>query len=230
MMIYASHDFSKNYLFADAYKDNFQKTEIILDEVARAIIVNKKRIVDLLRKEGINATINSPILDITNWTLKLILKSDSFTKHLVDIVLIETNVDTYDITKEKDDNIKKHLEKSDFKKLIEDGIRYNLQLIAQSDRKVKHSNYSMSLADLLRQRVELSFNMEGAADKFVMPLWGKIAAVTVLGCAAFMGVLYLIGRFSGGGVNGIPSGVTPINEATPAAPAAPATDYTEITV
>jgi predicted transcriptional regulator with HTH domain len=55
-MIFASHNFTANFLNAVGYKDKFMADQIIIDEVARLIVDDKKNVVEALRKSGVNAT------------------------------------------------------------------------------------------------------------------------------------------------------------------------------
>lgn len=55
-MIFASHNFTANFLNAVGYHDKFMADQIIIDEVARLIVDDKKNVVEALRKVGVNAT------------------------------------------------------------------------------------------------------------------------------------------------------------------------------
>jgi len=58
MLIYGTHNFSENYLSAIGVSDDFMKSEILIDEIGKLIIENKRDVVDLLRKNSVNASIN----------------------------------------------------------------------------------------------------------------------------------------------------------------------------
>jgi predicted transcriptional regulator with HTH domain len=55
-MIFAKHNFSTNFINAIGYQDEFMANQIIIDEVARLIVEDKKNVVEALRKSGVNAT------------------------------------------------------------------------------------------------------------------------------------------------------------------------------
>jgi len=55
-MIFGKHDFTYNFLNAIGYQDEFMADQIIIDEVARLIVEEKKNVVEALRKVGVNAT------------------------------------------------------------------------------------------------------------------------------------------------------------------------------
>jgi hypothetical protein len=57
-MINAEHDFTHNFCNAIGYENDFMMKDIIIDEVGRLIVENKADVVNLLRKNGINATVN----------------------------------------------------------------------------------------------------------------------------------------------------------------------------
>jgi hypothetical protein len=53
-MIFARHDFTENFFNAVGYKDEQMENLILIDEIARLIVDDKKSIVEILRKNGIN--------------------------------------------------------------------------------------------------------------------------------------------------------------------------------
>jgi len=55
-MIFAKHDFTDNFFSAVGYQDELMEDLILIDEIARLIVDDKKSIVDLLRANGINVT------------------------------------------------------------------------------------------------------------------------------------------------------------------------------
>jgi uncharacterized membrane protein YheB (UPF0754 family) len=55
-MIFGKHNFTHNFLNAIGYQDEFMADQIIIDEVARLIVEEKKNVVEALRKVGVNAT------------------------------------------------------------------------------------------------------------------------------------------------------------------------------
>jgi predicted transcriptional regulator with HTH domain len=55
-MIFAKHNFTTNFINAIGYQDEFMADQIIIDEVARMIVDDKKNVVEALRKVGVNAT------------------------------------------------------------------------------------------------------------------------------------------------------------------------------
>jgi hypothetical protein len=56
-MIYAKHDFTKNFVNAIGYDDNRMISDMVRDELARLIVEDKKDVVKLLRDENINVKI-----------------------------------------------------------------------------------------------------------------------------------------------------------------------------
>jgi hypothetical protein len=55
-MIFGKHNFTTNFLNAIGYQDEFMADQIIIDEVARLIVDDKKNVVEKLRNAGVNAT------------------------------------------------------------------------------------------------------------------------------------------------------------------------------
>jgi hypothetical protein len=55
-MIFAKHDFTDNFFSAVGYKDETMENMIIIDEIARLIVDDKKSVVENLRKNGINVS------------------------------------------------------------------------------------------------------------------------------------------------------------------------------
>lgn len=55
-MIFASHNFTENFLNAVGYDDSQMETMIIIDEIARLLVDDKKAVVEQLRKSGINVS------------------------------------------------------------------------------------------------------------------------------------------------------------------------------
>lgn len=55
-MIFGRHNFTSNFLNAVGYQDEFMADQIIIDEVARLIVEDKKNVVEALRKAGVNST------------------------------------------------------------------------------------------------------------------------------------------------------------------------------
>ncbi|NJL73921.1 MAG: hypothetical protein HC892_01610 [Saprospiraceae bacterium] len=85
-MIYAQHDFFDNFKSASAFKDKFMMNEIVIDELARVIVTNKREVVILLRNEGINATHNDNNQRITELCLMLIKQNPNFVKTLKGLI------------------------------------------------------------------------------------------------------------------------------------------------
>lgn len=55
-MIFAKHNFTDNFFSAVGYNDKFMESNIIIDEIARILVDDKKSVVDFLRSIGINVT------------------------------------------------------------------------------------------------------------------------------------------------------------------------------
>ncbi|MDD4970776.1 MAG: hypothetical protein PHT07_15220 [Paludibacter sp.] len=92
-MIFARHDFTENFFNAIGYQDKFMENQILIDEIARIIVDDKKSVVDRLRGIGINVTykdnndyIKSYVVkEITNGNDKVIrFFSDKIVKNQVD--------------------------------------------------------------------------------------------------------------------------------------------------
>jgi hypothetical protein len=86
-MIYAKHDFTSNFLNAVGNNDKGMLQDMIIDEVAKLIVEDKKDIVKLLRKEGINVSINDTQQVIANAITKEIANGNvKFTDKLSKMV------------------------------------------------------------------------------------------------------------------------------------------------
>ncbi|MDD5358423.1 MAG: hypothetical protein PHX80_04700 [Candidatus Nanoarchaeia archaeon] len=57
-MIHKEHDFTINFCCAAGYDEEFHMNEIIIDELARLIVEDKKDVVTLLRSNNVNVTVN----------------------------------------------------------------------------------------------------------------------------------------------------------------------------
>jgi hypothetical protein len=57
-MIYANHNFTANFLNAASFDDAMMIRNMIVDELARLIVENKKDVVNILRHENLNITVN----------------------------------------------------------------------------------------------------------------------------------------------------------------------------
>lgn len=86
-MIYAKHDFTRNFVNAIGYDDNRMLSDMIIDELARLIVEDKKDVVKLLRNEGINVTVNDNEKVIANFVTSEISKGNiKFTDELSKII------------------------------------------------------------------------------------------------------------------------------------------------
>jgi flagellar basal body-associated protein FliL len=99
-MIFARHDFTTNFFNAVGLDDKFMETNILIDEIARIIVDDKKSVVDALRSIGINVTYQDNndtvkayvVKEITNGNDKIInfftqqiIKNQLDTNQLMDV-------------------------------------------------------------------------------------------------------------------------------------------------
>lgn len=94
-MIYAEHDFTQNFCNAIGYEDSFMLKDIIIDEIARQIVENKKDVVGLLRKQNINVSIRDNNQIISNAVINEISKgNDEVTKGISNMISLNRFDDT----------------------------------------------------------------------------------------------------------------------------------------
>ena len=108
MPIYASHNFTENFLNAIGANDTYMQNELIVDEIAKLITQNKREVIDILR----NNTINVSVRDNDNKIAKLL------TKHIASDPKVR--YDITDLIKQKSinmDNLQKFMNDLDTKKI-----------------------------------------------------------------------------------------------------------------
>ena len=65
-MIYATHNFGENFCNAIGASDDFMLNEMLIDELGRLVVENKRDVVDLLRKHSVNISVNDTKVKIAN--------------------------------------------------------------------------------------------------------------------------------------------------------------------
>lgn len=75
-MIFADHNFTENFCSASGNQDGFMLNEIVIDELARQIVENKNDVVSLLRRHGVNVSLNDNNKTISLATTREIAKGN----------------------------------------------------------------------------------------------------------------------------------------------------------
>jgi hypothetical protein len=167
-MIYADHDFATNFCNAVGYNDPYMQKHILIDEIGRLVTNQKKDIVDLLRNNGFNVTLNDNLIKISTILSQQIEKeNNSIIEPLIDIIYKNNEVHNFcsDGTKIKEytDKIGKNLHEIMQEKLVE-----------TFKRKSKDTHLSLDGQNLLNERIKLN-EMYNAAGTNPMPKWIKIS-------------------------------------------------------
>jgi hypothetical protein len=103
-MIYGEHNFTENFCNASGNEDSFMLNDIVIDELARHIVENKNDVVAVLRRSGINVTVNDNNKVVATALTREIAKGN------------------YDVTKDVASQIvKSRFDLAEFKKLSADG-------------------------------------------------------------------------------------------------------------
>jgi len=92
-MIHKEHDFTVNFCCAVGYDEDFHLNEIIIDELARVIVEDKKEIVSLLRSENVNVTVNDSDKVIKNAVVKEIANGNDTIANGISQMIIKKQFD-----------------------------------------------------------------------------------------------------------------------------------------
>lgn len=89
-MIYADHNFTTNFCNAVGTENDLVAQQIVIDELARLIVENKRQVVNLLRKNNVGVTINDPNNIIGNLIVKEISnRNQKIIKGISDLIAEE---------------------------------------------------------------------------------------------------------------------------------------------
>lgn len=224
-MIWGKHNFTSNYINAIGYRDEFMAEEIIIDEIARLIVEDKKDVVEALRKAGINATYKDNngfikallVKEIENENPDIIrFISEKIVHNQVDSAKLDELVKSYKATGEKKSTFIDNLSTVLKNENVKDALG---TLIAGGVKKAfsKSSSNKTSNDQQLSERLKIN-EMQAAAKKSN----NKKIIIITLGTIGLLGfgvlVFYLTRKkYSNGGmvenVTVTPGSPTPINPA-----------------
>lgn len=86
MPIFVSHNFTDNFLNAIGASDNFMLSEMIIDEVGKLIVENKREVVDLLRKHNIGVSIRDNNVKISQMLSRYISSDPKIRYEITDLI------------------------------------------------------------------------------------------------------------------------------------------------
>lgn len=92
-MIFANHDFTHNYLSAVGYEDEMAVKQMIIDELAKLIVDDKKDVVKLLRGEGVNVSYGDNNLTVSRFLTTEIKKGNQKVINQVSDMIANNSID-----------------------------------------------------------------------------------------------------------------------------------------
>lgn len=193
-MIYAQHNFFENFKSAEGRNDEFMKEQILIDEVAKSILVNKREIVQILRNEGINATHNDTPERILEYLLDQIRRNPEFTKKVSKLIITSnsTELGANGFQNASDEEI------ASISKGVSSlgGLAGSVKGHADA-RKQKKKNKKAE--QQLKERLKIAQSKKGSVKK--MPSWAKWTLIG-LGVAVVIGGIIIVIKKSRSGSGG----------------------------
>lgn len=194
-MIYADHDFAKNYFNAVGHNDKFSVKHQLIDEIGKLIISNKKDIVDLLRESGINVSIKDNELKIGQFLSDELSKGNKVITNSV----VKLIIDKYNIT---NNSIKGTSYQKFFKADAKDKLTSNIESgasiannLAAIFGKIKPNETNKATANettkLLLERIKLNQMVQKLNDLKKLPTWAKVT-ISVVGGLIVLGLIILV--------------------------------------
>ena len=86
MAIYAEHNFTENYLNAIGGNDDHMQQEMVIDELGRLIVDNKREVVNMLRSNSVNVKINDVNDKLINILTKYINSDAGIRGQIIDMI------------------------------------------------------------------------------------------------------------------------------------------------
>jgi hypothetical protein len=218
MAIYIEHNLTENFINAVGYDDKFMQAEILIDEIARLIVDDKRFVVRLLRSQNINVTIrnnNEKIADalLRNIDNPVILKKlSSRIADEIDTDYLKQKNNQYQnlfgIGKNKTEKTpKQKKEKSGavknlLSKLFQDEeiqenvgtmIGTSIKKAFQKKKTAKKGAAKITNSDILKERLKIN-EMQNSKKKKPFPQWAKIAIISTASVGVVLTIVLIVSK------------------------------------
>jgi|WetSurMetagenome_2_1015567.scaffolds.fasta_scaffold427725_2 hypothetical protein len=197
-MIFGQHNFTANYLNAVGYNDEFMSDQIIIDEVARLIVDDKKNVVEALRKNGVNATYqdNNDLIkalmvkeienenpDIIRFlTDRIIANQLNEEKYHEFVDQAQKNATGTTGTKSKfSENVGKVLQNENVKDAMSTLLSKGIKKVFSKKNKSKTSNDQQLSERLKVNEMQASTSTKKSSKKILIIVFASLAGATIIG-------------------------------------------------
>jgi hypothetical protein len=205
-MIFAKHNFTSNFLNAVGLKDEFMADQILIDEVARLIVDDKKNVVEALRKSNVNATYrdnndfikallvkeietgNKDILRFLSERIIATQLNDQEFKEIAALTLSNAITTSSSPTKPKSkfvENIGKVLQNENVKEATSNLISQGIQKIFSTSNPDKTSN-DQQLSERLKVNEMKSVSEKKTSNKKIIIIFSVIIGAGLIALLVFL--------------------------------------------